>query len=386
MGKIRFNLYPSGQMKRYLLVDIVVCVFFFYKVLSAESGVSLSVTLLLLGIFLALYYAGLWFRDWRLLAAVLAGCGLMASFAALYEEWLLLFAAVFADFLGRVRSRAHLAAGLAAFPVMHAVVSFVLYQDALHFVRTIHLPFLIIQMAIPFVVRTLEKSESLKHELASANERIALYAQEEERHRLARDLHDTLGQTLTMIKMKSELAMRTMDKNPERAKAELQEVVRSSRAALKQVRDVVTAMRHVPLEQELELGRRALEASGIGLEVAGITDRPPLSKTAETMLALAVRECLTNVVKHSRARRCVITERCADGWYELHIEDDGIGMAGMAAGRPDQPGHPEGHGLSTMRERMRLLQGEARIGPSPIGGVRVTLAIPVPTAGEEVTA
>ncbi len=374
MNGIRFKIYPPGQMQRYLFLDIIVCIFLFYQVLTAESRIGLFGTLLLLALFLALFYAGLWYRDWRLLATVLAGCGLITVFAVYYNQWILLFATVFADFLGRVRSRLHLAAGLAALVGMYAVTNHVLHQDALHFLHTAHLPFLIIQLAIPFVVRTLEKSESLKRELASANERIALYVQEEERHRLARDLHDTLGQTLTMIKVKSELAMRTMDRDPERAKREMQEVVRSSRIALKQVRDLVTAMRHVPLEQELELGQTLLTESGIEFELRNTADRPPLSKVMETMLALAVRESLTNIVKHSRAKRCVITEHYADGWYYLHIEDDGIGMTG------DQP---EGHGLSTMQERMRLLQGEARIGPSPAGGVKVTLALPVRPAAEE---
>src|SRR5690606_34431997 len=195
-------------------------------------------------------------------------------------------------------------AGMAACAAMSAVVNAALFGNMLVFLQTVQLPFLIIQLAVPFVVRVLDRSESLKHELASANERLALYAQEEERRRLARDLHDTLGQTLTMIKVKSELALRTMDRHPEQARREMQEVVRTARAALKQVRGLVTAMRHVPLEQELDLGRSLLAGAGIGFERKPCEPRPPLSKTAETMMALAVRESLTNVARHSGASRC----------------------------------------------------------------------------------
>ena len=380
MRKIRFRLYPENQLRRYLILDIILCVFLFYQTLTTDSSLGLFGTFLLLALFLVLFYMGLWFRGWRLLTVVVAGCGLMAVFAVCYKPWLLLFAVAFADFLGRVRSREQLAAGLAAFAAMYLVTSYVVYRDAFHFLQTPLLPFMIIQLIIPFVVRILERSESLRSELAAANERIALYAQEEERHRLARDLHDTLGQTLTMIKMKSELAMRMTEKNPDRARQEMQEVVRASRAALKQVRDLVTDMRYVSLRQELEHGRILLDSAGIGFEFHGAERRPNLSKVTETMLALALRESLTNVAKHSGAGRCAVTEEFDDGWYRLRIEDDGAGMT--------EEQKTAGHGLSAMEERMRLLRGEARVGRSALGGVMVTLAVPVPAqsvSGEDVT-
>lgn len=374
MRRFPIKIYPEEQIRRYLVIDIVICVFLFYKVLIAESPIGLFGTFLLLGLYLTLFFLGLWSRGHRLLLVVLAGCGLMAAFALLYDEWILLFAAVFADFLGRARNPWHLAAGMIAFVVMYAISSYGVYGDALHFINTAHLPFLIVQLAIPFVVRILEKSDSLKSELASANERIAHYVQEEERHRLARDLHDTLGQTLTMIKVKSELAERLMDKDPERARQEMREVVRSSRIALRQVRDLVTDMRYVSLDQELAHGRTLLASAGIAFEVRRAEGRPNLSKVTETMLALAVRESLTNVVKHSKAHRCAVTERVEGGRYLLQIEDDGIGLTAAPS---------EGHGLAAIEERMRLIRGEARIGASPAGGVRVALSIPVPPAGEE---
>jgi len=381
MRKIRFRLYPENQLRRYLILDIILFVFLFYQTLTTDSSLGLFGTFLLLALFLVLFYMGLWFRGWRLLTVVVAGCGLMAVFVRLStNRRLLLFAVAFADFLGRVRSREQLAAGLAAFAAMYLVTSYVVYQDAFHFFQTPLLPFMIIQLAIPFAVRIMERSESLKSELAAANERIALYAQEEERHRLARDLHDTLGQTLTMIKMKSELAMRMTEKNPDRARQEMQEVVRASRAALKQVRDLVTDMRYVSLRQELEHGRILLDSAGIGFEFHGAERRPNLSKVTETMLALALRESLTNVAKHSGAGRCAVTEEFDDGWYRLRIEDDGAGMT--------EEQKTAGHGLSAMEERMRLLRGEARVGRSALGGVMVTLAVPVPAqsvSGEDVT-
>lgn len=362
------KLYPAEQMQRYLLIDIIGCVFLFYQVLSAESPIGLFGTLLLLALFLAMFYIGLWHRDWRLLLAVLGGCGLLAVFGMYYNEWILLFGIIFADLLGRARSKLHMGMGMLGLVAMYLVTNGHVHQDALFFLHTPHLPMLIIQLMIPIVVHILERSRSLQRELASANERIAGYIQEEERHRLARDLHDTLGQTLTMIKVKSELAMRLMDRDPHRAKQEMQEVMQTSRSALKQVRDLVTAMKHVSLEQELELGSQLLSSSGIHLDLRTSTERPKLPKVTETMLALAIREALTNIVKHSKAQHCTVTERLSDGWYHVQIEDDGIGLTRGKTG---------GHGLASIQERMRLLQGEAKVGTSSAGGVKVTLSIPL---------
>lgn len=368
MVKLKLKLYPADQVEWYLLIDIITFVFLFYHVLTAESPIGLFGTFLLLALFLVFFYVGLWYRDWRLFLAVLAGCALLSVLAMFYNQWLLFFGIVFADLLGRARSKAYMGLGMLGFVGMYMLTHAYLYQDAFHFLRTPMLPLLIIQLIIPVVIRMLESSNMLRQELAAANERIARYVQEEERNRLARDLHDTLGQTLTMIKTKGELALRLMEKDPERAKGEIREVIHTSRFALKQVRDLVTAMRHVSLEGELEQGRALLTSSGIKLRVDKKGALPPLSKVAETMLALALREAFTNIVRHSQATQCLVTLQVVGDWVHLIIEDDGIGLSGGAT---------QGHGLASIRERLHSLQGQAEIGPSPAGGVKVHLSLPI---------
>lgn len=366
--KGRFRLYPPEQVQPYLIIDIITIVFLFYNVLSAESPIGLFGTFLLLTLFMGFFYLGLWYRDWRLLLAVLGGCATLSVFGMFYNQWLLFFGIVFADLLGRIRSKGQLGCGMLAIVGMYILTSWSVHQDVFHFLRTPMLPLLIIQLVIPVVIRMLENSKSLRQELAIANQRIARYVQEEERHRLARDLHDTLGQTLIMIKTKGELALRLMEKEPERAKGEIREVIQTSRFALKQVRDLVTAMRYVSLEEELKQGRALLTSAGITLRVERKGGVPALSQVAETMLALALREALTNIVKHSGATHCFVTQEYGEGWYHLTVEDDGMGFNGEPA---------QGHGLASIGERLRSLEGRAEIGPSSRGGVRVRLSLPI---------
>ena len=365
---MKIKLYPADQLQRYLLIDIIVCILLFYQVLTAEGPFGFFGDLLLLGLFLILFYMGLWYRDWRLLLAVLGGCAFMAVLGIFYNEILLLFGIIFADFLGRARSKLYIFIGMIGFIVTYMVTNFYVHEDSLYFIHTPHLPMLIIQLVVPVVIHMLEGSKLLRRELASANERIDRYVQEEERQRLARDLHDTLGQTLTMIKVKSELAMRLLDKDPELARGEMQEVLHTSRSALKQVRDLVTSMKYVSLEEEFQLGRELLTSSGVQCKVSRSNDQPMLSKATETMLALAMREALTNIVKHSKAKQCIVTDQYTDGWYHICIEDDGIGMGEEKK---------DGHGLNSIQERMRLIGGEGTFSASSARGVRVTLSIPV---------
>lgn len=362
------KLYPADQIEKYLILDVVIFIFLFYNVLTTDSPFGRVVTLVLLCLFLLAFYIGLWCRDWRLLASSFFGCGILVIFGAFYNQWFLLYAFIFADLLGRTRSLVHMCLGMSGFIVMEAVTHWLLTGDPLSFVHTIHLPILILLLIVPFIVRITERSKSLKRELATANKKIERYIQEEERHRIARDLHDTLGQTLTMIKMKSELAARLIGTDADLAKQEMNEVIHTSRFALKQVRELVTSMKYVALDEEIKHARKLLDSLDIQLHVRQSASLHNLSKVTETMLALCLRECLTNIVKHSQAKICMITGEMTNEWFELHIEDDGVGFS---------RGDTDGNGLASIQERMRLLKGHAELGASSHGGVSVTLRLPV---------
>ena len=182
-----------------------------------------------------------------------------------------------------------------------------------------------------------------------------------ERERIARDLHDLLGHTLSVIVIKSELAAKLADRNPERAIREIREVERISRKALNEVRQAIHGYRGESLAGELANGRAALEAAGVSL-VAGI-DPVSLEADEERALALGLREAITNVIRHARARHCTVTLTRRDGAVRLAVEDDGVG------GTQD-----DGAGLSGMRARLAAFGGT--VNRDGERGTRLTLVIP----------
>jgi two-component system sensor histidine kinase DesK len=196
-------------------------------------------------------------------------------------------------------------------------------------------------------------------------ERLATMA---ERERIARDLHDVLGHTLSLITIKSGLAARLADKDPERAGREMREIEEISRTALTDVRRAVRGYRFSSLGAEMAKAKVALAAAGV--ELATKTGPYDLTTETESAAALALREAVTNVVRHSRAENCRIGYRQADGEFRLRISDDGRG--GEAA---------EGSGLAGMRERVGALGGTLTRDGSK--GTRLTIILPAGTPRDD---
>jgi two-component system sensor histidine kinase DesK len=191
-----------------------------------------------------------------------------------------------------------------------------------------------------------------------AAERLATIA---ERERIARDLHDLLGHTLSVIVIKAELAAKLSERDTARAAAEIRDVERISRQALQEVRRAIQGYRGERVQDELATARTALTAAGVAL--AADVGPLGLEADAEHALALAVREAVTNVIRHARAARCGVTGgREADG-VRLVVEDDGIGGD-----------HAEGTGLSGMRARLAEVGGT--IERDGRQGTKLTLHVP----------
>ncbi len=200
--------------------------------------------------------------------------------------------------------------------------------------------------------------------LRLAHGEIARLAQVAERERIARDLHDLLGHTLSVIVLKSELAAKLTTRDAEAAAREIRDVERISRDALREVRQAVSGYR-ARVASEVDRAREALRAAGVAFEPE--VDAAPLPATAESVLALAIREAVTNVVRHAAARHCRLRLRLSGSAASLVVEDDGRG--GSAA---------EGVGLASMRERLQALGGTLeRTGTS---GTRLAITLPVASA------
>jgi two-component system, NarL family, sensor histidine kinase DesK len=177
-------------------------------------------------------------------------------------------------------------------------------------------------------------------DLLRAREENARLAVADERNRFARDLHDILGHSLTVITVKAELANRLLDVDPDRARVELDDLERLSRDALSDVRRAVEGYRDLTLPGELARAREALRAADIAAELPNSTDEVP-SELRE-LFAWTVREGVTNVIRHSRARVCTV-RLTAD---RVEVRDDGDGPPADA---------PRGHGLDGLRERAASL-------------------------------
>ena len=309
------RIYPKEQMKHYLFIDAIALVFLFFIVLDSESEVGIPFRLVLLAIFLVSFYIGLWYRGVRLLLAVLVGLAILTVLAVLTKPTVLLFGFIFADFLGRTTRHWHRGIGIAAIGVMFLTVYFTTINTESGWEHSVLLPAMILQMGFPLLIYIREKNMDLKDELQIANHQLEQqYIEEQERHRIARDLHDTLGQTLTMIKLKSELSAKWIDHDTEQAKKELLDILSSSRVALKQVRELVSEMKFIPLNKEIEQVQSILKQAGIEATVEVVDEMPLLSSIEETMLSLSLREAVTNVIKHSKATHCLIKFR----WTMMH--------------------------------------------------------------------
>ncbi len=313
--------------------------FFIHPVFDHVGWQGWTATILGTAVFLALYLA--FFRAkgqmrlWCLAGMVLLGIG-FAPFNS-GATGFFIYTACFIPFAVDTE--------LAAAKLLGGIIAIVGLESWL-----LHLPWQFPTVAIFFSVFLgagnifFAQKNRAECQLRKANEEIEHLAKVAERERIARDLHDVLGHTLSVIILKSELAGKLIDRDPERAKAEIGDVERTSRAALADVRSTIRGYRSHSLEAELKQAKATLETAG--LTVNAESAEVPLTPTQESVVALIVREAVTNVVRHAQARNCQLRLTPVNGSCLLEIADDGRGGKQV-----------EGNGLRGMRERIEALGG-----------------------------
>jgi two-component system sensor histidine kinase DesK len=241
------------------------------------------------------------------------------------------------------------------------------------------IPFIVITLIsailLPLSIRSRKERERLEEKLEYANERIADLVKLEERQRIARDLHDTLGQKLSLIGLKSDLARKLIYKDPEQARTELKSVQQTARTSLNEVRQIVSSMKGIRLKDELGNVRQILEAAGIDFVYEEKEAPKNISLLNENIVSMCIKEAVTNVVKHSGAKVCRITIQQL--WKEvvITVEDDGSFQGGEA--------HffSKGNGLLGMRERLEFANGSLAIDTST--GTKLTMSIPNDSKSKE---
>lgn len=209
-------------------------------------------------------------------------------------------------------------------------------------------------------------------ELREARQTVAQLAATEERLRLARDLHDLLGHSLSLITLKSELAGRMLPGRPDDAAQQVADIERVSRQALVDVREAVSGYRRPTLAGEAATARGALSSAGVSFRAHIPDPVPGLDTSAEGALAWALREAVTNVVRHSGAAVCVcaVTVDAESGLAVLTVSDDGRGPG------PDGP-HSHGNGLTGLAERLALAGGTLTTARAGDGGFSLRATVPV---------
>ncbi|WP_428842486.1 MULTISPECIES: sensor histidine kinase [Lysinibacillus] len=241
------------------------------------------------------------------------------------------------------------------------------------------LPFVVLTILavvlLPLTIYSKNKRENLEGQLETANERIAELIVFEERQRIARDLHDTLGQKLSMIGLKSDLASRLIARDPQQALIEIKDIRQTASIALKEVRELVSDMRTNKFEDELMRISQILKAAEMEFVFEGDMDSLRVPPLVENVLSMCLKEAVTNIVKHSGATKCEIAFH--QNFKEVHliVRDNGQGITKKQALKT-------GNGLKGMRERLEFINGTFKIESE--NGTTLTVSIPVTITHQKV--
>jgi two-component system sensor histidine kinase DesK len=225
-----------------------------------------------------------------------------------------------------------------------------------------------------FIVALVSRFMQVIRELRRTRQELADAAVDAERVRFARDMHDLLGHTLSVMVVKAQVVRKLATRDPQAAAVQAADIEAVGRRALTEVRQAVTGYRGQGLASELEAARAALADAGYAVHVRQEGD--PVPARASALLGWVVREGATNVIKHSGGKHCEIVVRHEQEKATVEITDDG-------GGKPDTMLPSGGHGVGGLRERIEAGGGTLEAGPRPEGGFRLAAVVPVAAPAEE---
>ncbi|KIL51187.1 histidine kinase [Jeotgalibacillus campisalis] len=341
----------------------------FYFIFRSSSWIEIAIGVMMILIFFIAYRLTFLTSGW--VNYVWVGIAIAISIAMTVVFGFVYFALFLAFMVGNVQNKVgfFILYGVLVLTTIATVNIAFFTQDELFFSQ---FPFVLISVIgvilLPLNSYNSKKRNKLETQLEAANERISKFIVMEERQRIARDLHDTLGQKLSLIGLKSDLAGKLITVNPETAKKEIQEINQTARTALKEVRELVTDMRGTRLKDELVHVKEILNAAGIAYDIHGASTLQHTPVLVENVLSMCLKEAVTNVVKHSEAFLCEISIEQTSKEIILHVHDDGIGLSSET----DLEG---GNGLQGMRERLEFVNGSMEINFS--NGSSLTIRVPV---------
>lgn len=323
---------------------------------ARPDATTLVLTGLALVIFLPLYVVSHRQRGARAVAACAGITAIGIALAPLPVGWTV-FPIYAASAMGNVRPPRAAAAGIATIAVVTGAAGLALAQPTLWW-----LPGVLLVVMTGGATVSREAFYDRTRALLATQEEVRRLAGTAERERIARDLHDVVGRTLTLVALKADLAVRLVDRDAAAARVEVDAIGAAARAGLAEVRAALAGQSGGSLAHEAAASLSALEAAGVVPVLDGDpADVPP---DAGAVLSMTLREAVTNVIRHAGARRCTIGIAAAGGDARLVVEDDGVGSS-----------FREGNGLTGMRQRLVAAGGTLSLsGAGP--GTRLEARVP----------
>lgn len=362
MDKAEQTVKPGSRMLRWEAIDhpaiwlAYLPLFFIPWFIKLPSSAQMVWAAIGLAVFLFIYFLSLKAAGRRLIA--LAVAALLVSFALAFTNSNWTVVAVYAAaMIAELRPARRASIGVGLFAAASAGLALATGQHPIYWVLGV---FLMVMVGIGNISRAALQDKNAA--LAAAQGEVRQFAAAAERERIGRDLHDLLGRTLTLIALKADLAARLSDTAPDKATAEMRDIAAAAREGLAEVRAAVSGMTGASLAREIAASRTALAAAGIACEVEG--DAENIDPGTSAVLAMALREAATNVIRHSGARICRIALIQQEDGLELKVSDDGDGRAVRPGG-----------GLEGLTARLTAAGGELAI-EGDTRGTRLTARVP----------
>lgn len=320
--------------------------------------------------FLGIYFHGYWAKSrtvhWNIIAIVLIG-----TFLATITPGASVFFVYAATFCCRMSKPSKSILGIALIMLWLAVFS-LLFEMSPYF----YMPAALFSILIGGITIYQYQMDKKNKELILSQQEVKVLARTAERERIARDLHDLIGHTFTVITIKAELARKLMVKDQHRACREIKELEDISRDALKQVREVVTGYRTSDLSTELAHAKYILESNDVRFDYQ--LDDIKLDDNINKELAIIVKELVTNILKHAQASKVSASVSQENDQVFLQVSDDGVGFSDSAKqvnSLSSSPNEQVGYGLKGIQERVARLAGTLSIESSQ--GVTFKIQIPM---------
>jgi two-component system sensor histidine kinase DesK len=352
----------GGRMLRWEAIDhpaiwlAYLPLFFIPWLIKLPSPVQMITAGIGLAVFLGLYFLSLKAAGARLIALAVAALLLSFALAFTNSNWTVI-AVYAAAMIAELRPARRASIAVGAFAAASAALALATGQHPIYWVLGV---FLMIMVGIGNISRAALQDKNAA--LAAAQGEVRQFAAAAERERIGRDLHDLLGRTLTLIAIKADLAARLSATDADKAAAEMRDIAAAAREGLAEVRAAVSGMTGASLAREIAASQAALAAAGIACEVEG--DAEAIDPGTSAVLAMALREAVTNVIRHSGARSCRIALIQQRQGLELKVSDDGDGQAVRSGG-----------GLAGLTARLSAAGGELAV-EGDRQGTRLTARVP----------